>query len=66
MIKFMFKWSLELTGASILLFNYQTYEKQQKMIAVYRAARNSTRAVYYMAGLAQDFKSIVNAAVTSP
>ena len=56
MIRFMFKWSLELTGASILLFNYQTYQRQQQMIAIYGAARNSVRAVYYMAGLAKNFK----------
>jgi hypothetical protein len=66
MIRFMAKWSLELTGASILLFNYQSYEKQQQMIGVYRAVRNSARTVYYLAGLAKEFKDLVGTSFATP
>lgn len=43
LIKGMFKWSLEITGASIVWYNYQNYERQQKIMGVYHFLCNSYR-----------------------
>ena len=59
MVSWLFKWSLELTGSSIILFNYQHYERQQQLIGMYRSARNSFRSVYYLYGIYGDFKEVV-------
>ena len=59
-MSWMFRWSLELTGGSIILFNYQPYERQQRFIGMYRSGLNSFRTVRYMYGLYGDFKEIAN------
>jgi hypothetical protein len=58
-ISWFFKWSLEITGGSIILFNYQPYERQEKYVGMYQAARNSIRSIYYLYGIYGDFKEVV-------
>ena len=55
-LKGLFRWSLEITGVSIIWYNYQPYEKQQKLIGVYNFARNSYRCSRCLLALSQDFK----------
>ena len=55
-LKGLFRWSLEITGVSIIWYNYQPYEKQQKLIGVYNFARNSYRFSRCLLALSQDFK----------
>lgn len=56
LFKGLFKWSLEITGASIILFNYQTYERQQQLIGMYHSAKNSFRTAKFLYGIYHDFK----------
>lgn len=54
--KGLFRWSLEITGVSIIWYNYQPYEKQQKLIGIYNFLRNSYRFSRCLYSLSQDFK----------
>jgi len=55
----LFKWSLEITGVSIVWFNYQTYERQQKLIGIYHFLQNSYRGVKCIFGLYRDFRPLM-------
>jgi hypothetical protein len=54
--KGLFRWSLEITGASIVWYNYQSYERQQKIIGVYGFLKNSYRFTKCLYGLSQDLQ----------
>ena len=54
-----FKWSLEISGGSIVLFNFQPYERRENIIAMWKSARNSFRSVYYLYGTYGEFKEIL-------
>jgi hypothetical protein len=66
LIRGLFKWSLELTGLSIIAFNYQPYDRQQKLIAIYNAGLNSYRAIRHLFGVANQAKNLLELQVTSP
>jgi predicted unusual protein kinase regulating ubiquinone biosynthesis (AarF/ABC1/UbiB family) len=53
----LFRWSLEITGVSIIWYNYQPYDRQQKLLGIYNFARNSIRLTRCLYGLQQDFKA---------
>ena len=50
-VSWLFKWSLEITGGSIIVFNYQPYERRERIVGMYRAAVNSARSIYYLYGV---------------
>lgn len=52
----LFRWSLEITGVSIIWYNYQPYEKQQRLIGIYNFAKNSYRFSRTLLSLKQDFE----------
>lgn len=54
--KGLFRWSLEITGASIIWYNYQSYERQQKILGVYKSMKNSYRFATCLYAISQDFK----------
>ena len=58
-VSWLFKWSLEITGGSIIVFNYQPYERRERIVGMYRAAVNSARSMYYLYGVYGEFKDIV-------
>lgn len=64
-IRWLFKWSLEITGSSIIIFNYQPYERQQRIKGAYYSACNSIRTVRYLASLAGDFKELIKGPIDS-
>lgn len=55
--KGLFRWSLEITGASIIWYNYQPYERQQKINGIYNFFRNSVRFTKCLYGLSTDFNA---------
>jgi hypothetical protein len=55
--KGLFRWSLEITGVSIVWYNYQPYERQQKILGIYGFLRNSYRFSKCLYGLSQDLKA---------
>ena len=55
----LFRWSLELTGSSILLFNYQPYDRQQHIIGMYNATVNSIRTIWYLYRVYGEFKDFM-------
>lgn len=65
-IKGLFKWSLELTGLSIIWFNFQPYDRQQKLIAAYNSGLNSFRTMRYLFGVASQAKSLLSLEINSP
>lgn len=56
-IKGLFRWSLEITGVSIIWYNYQTYERQQKILGIYGSLKNSYRFSKCLYGLSQDLNA---------
>ena len=53
-------WSLEITGASILLFNYQPYPRQQQIIAAYASAKNAFRLASTLLALRTRYNSLMD------
>lgn len=47
------------SGLSIILFNQQPYDRQQRIIALYRASRNTARTMHYLYSLHHDFKQLL-------
>ena len=66
LVRGLFKWSLELTGLSIIAFNYQPYDRQQKLIALYNAGVNSFRTIRHLFGVANQAKNLLQLQITSP
>lgn len=66
LVRGLFKWSLELTGLSIICFNYQPYDRQQKFIAIYNAGVNSFRTIRHLLGVANQAKNLLSLQTTSP
>jgi hypothetical protein len=64
-IRGLFKWSLELTGLSIVWFNFQPYERQQKLIALYNSGANCFRTVTYLFGVANQARNLLSMQVNS-
>jgi hypothetical protein len=64
-IRGLFRWSLELTGLSIIWFNFQPYDRQQKLIAFYNFGANSFRTVGYLFGVANQARSLLSLQVNS-
>ena len=64
-IRFLFKWSLEITGTSIILFNYQPYIRQQQIIGFYHSTCNAFRTFRYLGSLANDFRHLINTPIDS-
>ena len=44
MFRFLFKWSLEISGASLVGYNMLTPQKQSDLYGVFRSFTNSSRA----------------------
>lgn len=65
-IRGLFKWSLELTGLSIVWFNFQPYDRQQKLIALYNCGVNSFRTVRHLFGVANQVRTLLTLQTTSP
>jgi hypothetical protein len=55
--KGLFRWSLEITGVSIIWYNYQPFERQQKLIGIYNFLKNSYRFTKCLFYLKSDFKT---------
>lgn len=64
--KGLFKWSLEITGVSIILFNYQSFERQQQMIALYNSGRNTIRTVKHLYGVINEAKELFSMSPNTP
>ena len=62
----LFKWSLEITGLSIILFNYQPFERQQQLQALYNSGRNTMRAAKYLYGVVADAKQLFSMPTNTP
>jgi hypothetical protein len=58
-IRGLFRWSLEITGVSIVWFNYQPYERQQRLIGIYHFLQNSYRGLTCLYGLYGDFSPLL-------
>lgn len=57
--KGLFKWSLEITGISIIWYNYQTYQRQQKILGIYKSAINSYRFLSCIYSLSNNFNNLL-------
>jgi hypothetical protein len=55
--KGLFRWSLEITGVSIIWYNYQPYERQQKIQGIYGFLKNSYHFTKCLYDLSQDLKA---------
>lgn len=57
-IKFLSR-GLILSGVGLIVFNQQPYERQQKIIGLYKAGVNSYRSVKYLYGVTKEFKELL-------
>jgi hypothetical protein len=53
------RWSLEITGASIVWFNYQSEEKQENLKGIYYFILNSYRSSKFIFKTFKNYKSII-------
>lgn len=55
MFRFMFKWSLEITGASLVGYHLQTPQKQADLQGIGRSVTNSARASLILSRSVYDY-----------
>lgn len=55
----LFKWSLEITGVSIVGYNYLSYERQQNLLGLYHSLQNSYRTALCAYELYNQFKPLL-------
>lgn len=56
---------LILSGLSVIVFNQQSYDRQQRVVGMYRAARNSIRAVRAVYGIRSELNALLSTEVSS-
>lgn len=56
---------LILGGLGVIAFNQQPYDRQQRIVGLYRAAKNSARAVKVLYGIRSDLNELLSVEVSS-
>jgi hypothetical protein len=53
------------SGLSIILFNQQPYDRQQRILALYQTSKNCARTIHCLYSLHHDFKQLLGTDINS-